>query len=711
MAEQETNPYEWVYDHSRTDADGNPLKVGKVNDRLIDLLGWLPGALSDSQLSEVLSVFQDYLNFEEYEESGRWSDEAIAISVLGKIAGISRLRDPDSIDRDFLYSYLDNLGFRYSSLAQLNGVDDETDRFNRTREIARSAPFFFSEKATEVGISSLLSIFGFTASFDTMWTDSEEGYRNGDFYPYDSSVSPESGPTPHFGMVLDVGHSSYEITDFVSIRLRDTIEKIRPINAVFDGLGLKMSVHNFSQDGSGPNGLRLTIPDVWTNDFQRLTGIPVFEGMLYVDPRDNAKYWYAEIGDAHWMLRNFDFGEAVTNPNGSSAYGNKFIADQSHPEYGGLYDWRVAIQTCPNGWHLPTEAEMQDLFVQANGGSTAGSEYGKQLKAKPSVWDGTDTIGFNFLPGGDLFGNGTPDAEFENQGTEGHMWLSTPEQKQMFDSEVGLCRGMLNAKAATGDDLVRLTRPNNIFAFSMRLVKNRRGMTEGITVDDRDGTPYRWKKIGNLYWMIDNLMYGTVVPDSTTTLQPGQAWELKIPWTYGSTDYVARAGYSYSREVAEDAIPTGWRLPGKADWADLRDSLVAEYGGSTTAGTDGRNEIWTTTTIGGKMKTDGTWPTGTGGDDASGWFGMQTKDAYALYHCYEEAEKPVCAGGDWRPYAVALGASDGSLTLASAYGQFPGGIAPNLENNYNIAIRCCRNTQPDAHTESDWHDWYGQPEV
>ena len=83
--------------------------------------------------------------------------------------------------------------------------------------------------------------------------------------------------------------------------------------------------------------------------------------------------------------------------------------------YGRLYNYAAAVSTsdkvCPNGWHLPTDAEWTALTTAVNNGL---AETAAKLKAK-SGWsnsrstngtlgtDGTDDFGFSALPGG--YGN------------------------------------------------------------------------------------------------------------------------------------------------------------------------------------------------------------------------------------------------------------------------------------------------------------------
>ena len=143
------------------------------------------------------------------------------------------------------------------------------------------------------------------------------------------------------------------------------------------------------------------------------------------DARDgNRQYATIGIGTQMWMAENLNF---VYKVNGAS-YGSYCYANSadSCAKYGKLYTWGAAMDSattgcgygkrcdadtgrvqgvCPNGWHLPSQAEWQTLFTAVGGQSTAG----KELKATSgwyigAGWDytggGPDDFGFSALPSG-----------------------------------------------------------------------------------------------------------------------------------------------------------------------------------------------------------------------------------------------------------------------------------------------------------------------
>jgi uncharacterized protein (TIGR02145 family) len=156
----------------------------------------------------------------------------------------------------------------------------------------------------------------------------------------------------------------------------------------------------------------------------------------FCDKRDNKVYKWVEIGEQIWMAENLNYiasGSKCVGDGNSST-----LADYSErcDIYGRLYNWATAMGIsesynssvygtscgsncydpadiphqgiCPNGWHIPTDAEWTTL-TNNTGGSSVGSITGNNLKAT-SGWggisyNGTDIYGFAALPGGYGSGN------------------------------------------------------------------------------------------------------------------------------------------------------------------------------------------------------------------------------------------------------------------------------------------------------------------
>jgi len=139
---------------------------------------------------------------------------------------------------------------------------------------------------------------------------------------------------------------------------------------------------------------------------------------VFKDIRDEKEYRTIEIGSQTWMAENLNF-----ETNGSKCYGDK---PANCDKYGRLYNWEMAMNSCPNGWHLPTKDEFSDLLK---------NKQPTQLLAKVG-WNNTnkntDDFGFSGLPGGyysddfHLLGTGTfwwTSTEKEDKDKARYLWI------------------------------------------------------------------------------------------------------------------------------------------------------------------------------------------------------------------------------------------------------------------------------------------------
>ena len=196
-----------------------------------------------------------------------------------------------------------------------------------------------------------------------------------------------------------------------------------------------------------------------------------------------------QIGTQCWMDRNLKVSrypdgtyipfvcdetawEDLADNNTDDAY--CYYDNNLSSEYGALYTYAAAIAhnwerdntdgqgICPDGWHLPTDAEWTDLvdYLIANGynwdGSTSGDKTAKSL-ASTYKWNNSDeqgfvgndqasnnTTGFTALPSGFRDGNR---GDFLLSGSKGY-WRSDSEINSIYSwircleflsSSVGRC--------------------------------------------------------------------------------------------------------------------------------------------------------------------------------------------------------------------------------------------------------------------------------
>lgn len=167
---------------------------------------------------------------------------------------------------------------------------------------------------------------------------------------------------------------------------------------------------------------------------------------MLCDPRDGEIYRMVRIGSQVWMSENLRFAA-----EGSWCYNNK--ADLCK-KFGRLYSWTAAVHVdnsfqessakdkisskhrgiCPEGWHLPSAAEMNELvtFIGKKNSKRVGplEAVGTSLKSVHD-WNacdttdaecavGTNRYGFNAKPAGRRNADGT----FDDLGNDAGFWIS-----------------------------------------------------------------------------------------------------------------------------------------------------------------------------------------------------------------------------------------------------------------------------------------------
>jgi uncharacterized protein (TIGR02145 family) len=134
-------------------------------------------------------------------------------------------------------------------------------------------------------------------------------------------------------------------------------------------------------------------------------------------------YQTVKIGTQCWFRENLNIGTRI---NGRKTQTNNGIIEKycygdneaNCNTYGGLYQWAELMQyvstegaqgLCPDGWHIPTDAEWSTLTTYLEGELVAG---GKMKEAGTSHWaspntGATNSSGFTALPGGNRSNDGS----------------------------------------------------------------------------------------------------------------------------------------------------------------------------------------------------------------------------------------------------------------------------------------------------------------
>jgi uncharacterized protein (TIGR02145 family) len=153
----------------------------------------------------------------------------------------------------------------------------------------------------------------------------------------------------------------------------------------------------------------------------------------FKDPRDGEVYPIVTIGDQCWMAENLRYNASGSwlNPANLSS------------EYGRLYNWSTAMASskssssnpsgvqgvCPCGWHLPSDAEWNEMELSlgmANVDTSATGYRGTHSTNMKSVtgWESSsnehNSSGFNGFPTGFYYSG-----KYSTLGLSSRFWSST----------------------------------------------------------------------------------------------------------------------------------------------------------------------------------------------------------------------------------------------------------------------------------------------
>lgn len=138
----------------------------------------------------------------------------------------------------------------------------------------------------------------------------------------------------------------------------------------------------------------------------------------FTDSRDGQTYTYKQMNDGKkWMTQNLNY-----NTSGSFCYEDK---NSNCQNFGRLYTWAAAKSACPEGWHLPSDQEWQDM-AKKYGGAVEDFDY-RTNKGKAAYQSliASGSSGF-FARLGGLYHGGSIDLGYSSDlGYSGSYWTST----------------------------------------------------------------------------------------------------------------------------------------------------------------------------------------------------------------------------------------------------------------------------------------------
>jgi uncharacterized protein (TIGR02145 family) len=306
---------------------------------------------------------------------------------------------------------------------------------------------------------------------------SKEWYSNGtlkDSIYYSNDVIADGT----YNFYTETGEIKREVTYNRGQLIKEKIieERFYLLDDYFENIQVIYKNGEEEVKGTFKNGQKHGVWTVWSKTGQGISRISeeeYIDGNLFIiKDIDGNSYTTVQIGSQCWMKENlkvtkFNDGSNVPHlqkGSSSSRPGYSWYEDgiNNKDTFGALYNWH-AVETgvlCPKGWHIPSDAEWEQLVNYLGGAKVAG---GKMKETGTSHWDrpnkgATNESGFTGLPGGYRGINDT----FYGVGYLGLWWSST-----QYDDNSAWNRDLY-------DDGSALSRYDNYkeLGMSVRCVKN-----------------------------------------------------------------------------------------------------------------------------------------------------------------------------------------------------------------------------------------------
>ena len=358
------------------------------------------------------------------------------------------------------------------------------------------------------------------------------------------------------------------------------------------------------------------------------------------DDRDGQTYRTTKIGNRVWMAENLNY--AYLQPTDVWDSSSKCYRDsiEKCEKYGRYYLWSAAMDSvgqfseggencgdnkicsilgkvrgvCPKGWHLPSENEWKSLIVEVGDSliagwrlkATSGWFQGKKWLDRYTyrwVGNGDDAFGFTALPASYLYEKGP--ATGNEIGSRALFWSST-EISRKYARYLSL---FYNEDSASVPSLikdawlsVRCVMDDEILDEPWRRVGCRTDFEDnceyGELTDDRDGQIYKTVKVGDQWWMAENLNYAYyqhATADSSSFCYDGKPENCekdgRLYWWFAAMDgagVFSDNGKGCGEEnmcsptyPVRGVCPEGWHLPDATEWKTLLslvgNSIVDDY--------------------------------------------------------------------------------------------------------------------------------------
>ena len=318
-----------------------------------------------------------------------------------------------------------------------------------------------------------------------------------------------------------------------------------------------------------------------------------------MDNRNRFVYRTVKIGNQWWMAENLDVGRVQTCCDGENCYKKGATYSPEYITNNGIYN-----NTCPYGWHVPSVEEFDTLIAAVGGDSIAGLVLGARRVFFGNTGAGLDAYGFNALYIGEEHMRGflTSTIGEDENGWQVQYVLMLGDSASGYyhqDAYFNLSDQRWSVRCIKGDrggEKVGKTSVIPSCKVPTSYIKRCKSLNEdnceyGTLTDERDGHVYKTVKVGDQWWMAENLnfryMQKTKKLDSSSfcindSLENCEKYGRLYLWSaamdsanlysenkrYCGSDVLCNQ-YSSVRGVC----PEGWHLPYYDEW-DIVDSVT-----------------------------------------------------------------------------------------------------------------------------------------
>ena len=405
-------------------------------------------------------------------------------------------------------------------------------------------------------------------------------------------------------------------------------------------------------------------------------------GTMTVSDYDGNEYHTVRIGNQCWTkenLRTTHYSDGTAIPAGtdtSSTIAYRYSPNNSEgnvPTLGRLYNWAAVMNgaasssanpsgvqgICPTGWHVPSNADFNQLtdfvssksdyfcegssvsIAKALAATTGWDSYGSRECVPAYDQSSNNATGFGAIAAGAYVG---PLDNYWESGMSVCLWTTTAVNDTMaylwrmfyaynyIRSDEQYNKSMGSSVRCVLDAVSNTEYINNMQQEMQEEVQqdiaNATFVCGTTTVSDYDGNVYNTVKIGNQCWTKENLKT-THYTDGTEILA-GTAASDTIPYRYAPNNddsNVSTYGYLYNWAASmngaassvanpsgvQGICPEGWHVPSNAEWTQLKTNAnyltlfsaanAGRWQNTTTMYFDTRALYWSST----EMNTNGSY--------------------------------------------------------------------------------------------------------